>query len=66
MIENYLNEGMSIEYKNCNHSLKAMAAKKFEELWNFVKSLNNYIISADDIHSKNYQLINSFKDDHDP
>ncbi len=43
-----------------------MAANKFEELWNFVKSLNNYIISADDIHSKNYQLINSFKDDHDP
>ena len=46
--------------------INAIETNKFEELWGFVKSLDNYIMTGEDLNTKNYQLINSFKDDHDP
>jgi hypothetical protein len=39
---------------------------KFDELWSFVKSIDNYIMTGEDLNTKNYTLINRFKEEHDP
>lgn len=47
-------------------TVNASSLNKFEELWGFVKSLDNYIMTGEDLSTRNYGLINSFKEDHDP
>jgi hypothetical protein len=38
---------------------------KFEELWTFVKTIDNYIISAENLNSKTYPYIKDLQETHD-
>lgn len=49
---------------NSNNSNKGYQ-NKFDGLWEFVKSIENYIRIPQDPHTKNYLSIDSFKYNHD-
>lgn len=77
MIENYLNQGKINEEKlyhsqqsPSHHAKKNVSqyssyTNKFEELWAFVKSIENYIRIPQDPNTKNYLSIDNFKYNYD-